>query len=285
MTRGSAPTGTPRCRAARRALAALVGALTLSCGRQDMEAATNRAEDPAPTLGSSTPEVRVGLGQRARAVERQSTARVALPDDDVSSAILEEGPVALAYADPAHAFVLPPGRFLRVNQAAGRVFSASASPQMDVLAPEAAVALGDSIVRLLEGAGWRRVPDEGLGVRGAVVQAARLVTSEGTGHTDVGRWRIPRSQAPWAVVPPDATPYRGEREGVDATLAVRPIKGRSAAAGDPRLLFTLRMEDDRLGGVLFSMVEARRARHGGDMQTLTGWDREPNEAVGAGGPR
>lgn len=264
-------------------LAALV---TYSCRPSDVPD-TDQTSPGAATQAAvvETPVVRLALGWRAREVERRSTAQVRFPDDDYSVEIFEDGPVALSYADPAHAFMLPPGRYLRVDQVAGRVYVVSASPQMDVLAPEAALALADSVARLLEGAGWRRDTTAGLGARAAVAEAARAMGAPGTGTIGVGRWHIPRSPEPWAAVPPDPVPYRGGREGVDATLTVRPIKGRSLAAGEPRLLLTLRLEDDRLGGVLTAMSEARRARHGGDRLTLGDWDQMPTEPLAVGGPR
>lgn len=230
-----------------------------------------------------TPQVRVAMGWRAREVERRSTAQVRFNDDDYSVIVVEDGPVSLAYADSAHAFVLPSGRYLRADQAAGRVFSASASPQMDALAPEAVEVLADSIAHLLENAGWRRVAGVGLGARAAVVEATRAASGDGSGTVDVGAWQSPRAAEPWAAVPPDPVVRRTVRPGVDASLSVRPMKRRSAVEGGPRLLLTLRVEDDQLSRTLNAMVAARQARHGGE--TLTGWDAHPNEALSATGPR
>jgi hypothetical protein len=239
---------------------------------------------PTPAGRAAGPQVRLALGWRARQVEQQSTAPVRFHDDDYSAVIAEDGSVALAYADPAHAFVLPPGRYLRVDQAAGRVYVASASPQLDVVGPEEAVALADSVARLLEGAGWARVPGEGAGARAAVATAA-AASDPGAGTATVGVWRVARSAEPWGALPPDPNLRRHVQPGVQAVLTVRPMKRRAGADGAPRLLLTLRLSDDQLGRTLNAMVEARRARHGGKKQTLAGWDGEPEEALVAAGPR
>lgn len=262
-----------------RAVAWCLAVLTIACGTSDMRDAGHQSSLVSTADGAVTAprEVRLALGWRARDVERQSTAPVQFYDDDRSAEILEDGPVSLAYADPAHAFVLPPGRYLRVDQAAGRVYMAGASPQMDVVGPAEAVALGDSVVRLLEGAGWKRDTRAWVGPAAAVATAIRLIPSDGTGTTTVGVWRIPRSVAPWAAVPPDPLPYRPDEDGVEANLTVKPMKRRSAAEGAPRLLYTLRVTDYRLMGALLGMTSARRAR--GGPETLAGWDAQPNERI------
>ena len=190
---------------------------------------------------SAAPVVRVAFGWRAREVEWQSTARVAFPDDDVSSEILENEPAALAYAEPAHAFALPPGRFLRVDHAAGRMYSATTTPHLDALTPAAAVSLADSVARLLGGAGWASVPGEGLGGTAAVAAAVRYASDGqgGFGVSHMGTYRVPRPAAPWAGLPPNGPPRVREWDGAEATITLRPV--RSAVAGSARLILQVQL--------------------------------------------
>jgi hypothetical protein len=230
----------------------------------------------------STGVVRVAMGWRARAVERGSTAGVTFPDDDLSSAILEDARVALAYADPGHGFTLPPGRFLRLDQAAGRVFGAEATPHLDPLPPPAAVALADSVARLLDGARWSRMADAGLGSARAAATATAAAAGDGFGVVEVGSWRVARSTEAWAAVP--AAPRRDGRarwDGVEARVSLRPVR-RSGA--DVRLTLQVRIVDERMEEALTAMMAARRARDAGAVQTLTGWDERPSEPPAAPAP-
>ena len=265
----------------RRAFALGAGSVALLC-------ATCRAfSDHIPVTdnlhtSASAPLVRVAFGWRAREVERQSTARVAFPDDDISAEILENEPVALAYVEPAHPFTLPPGRFLRVNQAAGRVYDVTVTPHLAALAPADATALADSVVRTLEHAGWARVPDEGRGVAAAVADAARYGSDGkgGFGVSHVGTWRVPRPQEPWAARPPDAPPRVREWDGVQALVTVRPVRSR-AGADSVRLILEVKLTDQLLSLAFQAQADARRARYGGEMQTLRSWDAQPDEPIPA----
>lgn len=228
---------------------------------------------------SSAPIVRVAFGWRAREVERQSTAHVTFSDQDVGAVVVEDTPAALAYAEPQHAFALPPGRFLRVNQAAGRVYDASATPHLTALTPNAAVALADSVAHLLARAGWARVPGEGRGTAAVSDAVGYARDGEGgVGVAHVGTWRVPRPAAAWAARPADAPPRPRRWDGVAAIVTVHPVR---AVTGNetPSLILEVQITDDLLGSALFAMSEARRARHAGDMQTLRSWDDQPTEPV------
>lgn len=218
----------------------------------------------------AVPLVRVAFGWRAREVERQSTARLTFPDQDESTAILEGAPAALAYVEGAHAVTLPPGRFLAVEQLAGRVYRATATPQSDALAPDAATQLGEALAARLDAAGWARVSGAGLGVDQAVAQAVQSATNTrgGFGVAHVGTWRTPRPAASWAVVPPNGPARVREWDGVEAVVTVRPLRSR----GVPRLLFQVQMSDALLELSLQAQVSTRRDRSGGDAQTLRSWD-------------
>lgn len=262
-----------------------VGALALAwiCSGAGCAPAPERPPLSQPaTVSSDAPVVRVAFGWSAHEVERASTASVGFSDQDVGSVLVEHTPTALSYAEPAHAFTLPPGRFLRVNQAAGRVYDASATPHLEALTREAAVALADSVTRLLEYAGWARVPGEGRGPA-AVADAERYARdgAGGVGVAQVGAWRIPRPAAAWAARPRDAPPRPGRWDGVTAVITVHPV--RAVTGSEPvTLILEVQLSDDLLGSALFAMTEARRARLGGDMQTLRSWVSQPAEPIAVG---
>jgi hypothetical protein len=205
-------------------------------------------------------------------------------DRDRSTVVVEGTPSVLAYADPAHGFVLPPGRFVRVDQAAGRVYRASATPHLDALTAEAAHALADSVGALLTRAGWAPVPGAGPGAAVALRAAARAAVDPhgGMGVADVGVWHLPRPVAPWAALPVGAGPAPREWDGPEATVDVQPVRPADPAgnAGGVRFVLQVRLWDGPLHGALFDQVDARRARLGGAPQTLTSWDQEPTERVG-----
>ena len=261
-------------------------ALALGGGVLSLLGATCRAfSDHLPMANRvqtsvSPPVVRVAFGWRAREVERQSTAPVTFPDDDVSADILENEPVALAYAEPAHAFTLPPGRFLRVDQTAGRVYDATATPHLAALTPAEAVALADSVAHLFQHAGWAPVPSAGRGSATAVADAVRYGTGGkgGFGVADVGTWRVPRPAAVWAARPADAPARPNYWDGVEGRISVRPLRAGVTAAG-VKLIVQVKLVDVSLSSALFAMSEARRGRHGGEMQTLRSWDAQPAEPM------
>lgn len=235
---------------------------------------------------SSAPTVRVALGWRARDVERESTAHVIFADQDESTVILENDPAALVYADPQHAFVLPAGRFVRVDQVAGRVYAASATPHLDALTPAAATTLADSVSRLLEHAGWQRATGvlgsagPGLGTVAAVAAAVRYGSDGqgGAGVSHVGTWRVPRSGAPWAALPAGTQQSPEFWDGGEAVLTLMPTNTRSTPA-NVRLILQVRVADVVLAGGLSNELEARRARLGGAMQSLRSWDAQPTERL------
>lgn len=257
---------------ARRVVLLVTASLVASCSPSDLPRMDTRSGGD-----SVSPVVSVALGQRVRDVERRSTAPVRFSDRDLGTAILERDPAALAYADPAHAFTLPPGRFLRLDQAAGRLTDAKTTPHLDALTGPEAVALVDSVSRLLERAGWQRVPGVGTGAA-AVQEAARFAASGngGFGVTHVGTWRVPRPSSPWAALPP-GTPARPNRwNGVEAEVTVRPV-GSTPTPIEARLIVQVALTDELLASQLSEMVEARRQRNGGEMQTLSSWDAQPND--------
>lgn len=216
---------------------------------------------------------------RAREVERQSSPGVqTFDDDDRGVIILEATPSSLAYADPSHAFALPPGRFLRLDQAAGRVYDATATPHLEALTAAAAVALADSVGRLLDGAGWQRVPGSGTGAD-AVREAARFAASGngGFGVTEVGTWRVPRAAAAWAALPPGTRPRPTVWNGVEVAVTVRPV-GAVTSPSEARFILQVAVSDRTLGGELNAMVAARRQRRG-SMGTLSDWDAHPDEPL------
>lgn len=228
---------------------------------------------------SYAPVVRVAFGWRAREVERQATVPVEFPDDDMSAEVLENKPAALAYADPQHAFTLPSGRFLAIDQAAGRVYGATTTPHLDALTPDAAVALADSVVRTLAAAGWTRVAGEGRGA--SAVAAAARYASDGQGRfgvSNVGTWRVPRPATLWAALPPNAPARPGLWDGVEVYVTVRPVRA-TAPGGGPKFILEVKLSDPLLNSALSAMSEARRARFHGDMQTLRSWDAQPTEAL------
>lgn len=224
----------------------------------------------------STPVVRVALGWRARDVEQQSSAPVHFPDRDLGTVILEDQPAVLAYADPAHAFMLPPGRFLRLDEAAGRVYEAAATPHVAALVPQEAVVLADSIVRSLERAGWTRASGIGRGAIGAVTAAV-----ERPGDAQVGTWRVARGGATWAALPTGTPPSAEFWNGTEAVVTVRRLRGSGA---DARLVLQVQLTDVPLNNALFVIMEARRSRLGGEMQTLQHWDAHPTEPMPASPP-
>jgi hypothetical protein len=234
----------------------------------------------SPERASNVSVVRVALGWRAREVEERSSPGVQrFSDQDLGVIILERDPSALAYADPTHAFTLPAGRFLRLDQAAGRVFEAKATPHLDALTATAASVLIDSVARLLEGAGWQRVPGAGSGA-GALREAAEFAASgkRGFGVMHVGTWRVRRPPAPWAALPAGARAYPDAWDGVECTVTVRPT-GAATRAEDARMILQVRVEDELLSIALQAQADARRSRHGGRMQTLRSWDEQPHEAL------
>ncbi len=229
----------------------------------------------------AAPAVRAALGWRARDVERASTAPVRFRDRDRSTVVVEGTPSVLAYADPAHGFVLPAGRFVRVDQAAGRVYRASATPHLDALTAGAAHALADSVGALLVRAGWAPVPGAGPGAAVALRAAARAAVDPhgGMGVADVGVWHLPRPVAPWAALPVGAGPAPREWDGPEATVDVQPVRPADPAgnAGGVRFVLQVQLQDDPLQRALFDQVDVRRARLGGAAQTLTSWERDPVE--------
>ncbi len=185
--------------------------------------------------------------------------------DDRGGEVLRGGPVALAYADPRHAVVLPPGAIIDLRQYAGRVYNVAATPHMAALAPNAARQLADSVARLFAGAGWAPVPGAGTGDAAAAVRAALAsqdAPNPGLGAVDVGAWRVPRPAAAWAALPPGAAAEPGAWDGTEALVQVKPLRHAPAASdgamGAGRLVVQVEFEDTALRGALSAQVQARR---------------------------
>lgn len=266
----------------RSAVALLVFGIVTACGARARGDAMNQTGTSGPP-----PQVRVVLGWRAREIERASTARVRFPDDDRSTIVLENDPSVLVYADPAHSFTLPPGRFLRADQSAGRVYSISVTPHLDALTMQSARVLADSVGTLLERAGWQRAPGQGIGADAALRASARMAVdpAAGFGVVDVAQWRLPRANAPWTTLPPGAptTAWDGGWNGPEAAIDVKPVRPADPVGNAHGVLFVLelRLTDESLSAALSYQVDARRERLNGEPQTLASWDRQPNEDITA----
>lgn len=239
-----------------------------------------------PTLigdAGTTSVVRVGLGWRARDVERQASAHVQFPDRDRSAAIIEDTLTSLAYADPQHGFTLPPGRYVRLDQFAGRVFRATATPHGTALSDAGVRATLRSIGIAFADAGWRPAPGIWAGVDGALAFARRRVSdpNSGTGFVDVQGWRVPRASAPSSALPPGARSSTDQWDGPEAVLSIRPLPPRTGdgAAEPPKYVVQVAISDGALETALSFMVTARRTREPNAPRTLVSWDRSPDEAV------
>lgn len=230
--------------------------------------------------------MRAALGWRARDVERQSTAEVRFEDADRSSVVLADDPVQLVYADPAHGFTLPPGRYVRVIQEAGRVSAVSAAPQVDALPRERARALVLRLAALLEAAGWRRAASEDLGaladlpLEQALDRALGQAAARSSGFTGVAAWRAPRPGTPWAALPEGAPRGADVWDGLEVLVSVNTIDGDAdGRPGSGRFVINVDVNDENLGRALSLMGGARRARLGDAGASLSSWDREPHESL------
>jgi hypothetical protein len=65
---------------------------------------------------------------------------------------------------------------------------------------------------------------------------------------------------------------------VECTVTVRPT-GAATRAEDARMILQVRVDDELLSIALQAQADARRSRHGGEMQTLRSWDEQPHEAL------
>ncbi|MCU0627808.1 MAG: hypothetical protein MUF21_15245 [Gemmatimonadaceae bacterium] len=236
-------------------------------------------EDASRSPGAA-PEVRVAIGWTTRDVIARSDMPVTFPDDDRSSEIIESTPSRLTYVDSAHGFTLPPGRLLWIDQAAGRIYAVRASPHLEALSDTAAVALATAIIEKLEQRGWTRQPAVGSGPAGAVARVAEFAASgqPGFGPADIGEWRVPRSTAAHAQLPP-APPSRNRYayDGLHANLSVAALASSKQPGAPLRLVMDIKVSDDLMRNALSRLMESRRARLGGGVGTLRSWELEPNE--------
>lgn len=269
----------PRVRRATRGALLVFLPVTVLDGCRPTAADGRATESP----GAKTPTVHAVLGARALDVEHASGGALHFPDDDGSAAVLTDDPVALVYADSTHGFTLPAGRFLRIDQEAGRVHTISVTPHLDALTPATARVLVDSVGSLLRHAGWHAVPGRGEGIDAALraSTAAAMNPQGGFGVVDVGQWRLPRARTAASALPVGATSRPDQWDGPEAALDVKPVRPADPAANARGVTFVLqlRLTDDPLASALYAQVEARRARLNGEPQTLRSWIRQPAEDI------